>query len=880
MAFNLNTAIKSWISTFTRHRAFSRDDIEELERHIRDHVDYLEESGISEEDAFRTAIIRVGDYGSVEGEYRKVFWDKLRFHGGWKREIIWELSMFKNYMQVAFRNLARYKGYTFINIFGLALGTACVILISLFVRDELSFDRHNKDADRIVRIHVGERQVVTPTILSPLFQREIPDVETGVRIYPLGMYRNMVVAADDRVFEESGFFFADSSVFDVFTFRVVAGVADGALVRPNTVVITESMARKYFGQQNPIGRVLTVDSNRDYEVTAVIEDLVATSHLQFDFLGSFVSTSWADRELWNTANFFTYLKIRPGATTESLQAGIDAVLDARRSTGDSAFSENYSLTVHPLLDIRLHFEGRDKYVMLFGAIAILILLVACANYTNLATARSARRSREVGIRKVAGANRAQLARQFFGESAVMSVIAMLLAAGMATWALPALNNLSGKSISADFLTEPGVLLGLFALAAFISLVAGGYPALMLSAFSPAEVLKGSRGQGGGGFTFRKILVVFQFAVTVFLLTGTFVIFRQLQFMQSKDLGFDKEHVVVLSIGDRELRQDYQRLKDAFISSVGIQQVSAVHSVPGFQRSEYGMIGEGLEFVEGEDQAMLVNGIPVDRDVAEVLDLTFLAGDGFTKSDGYVPEDGNYQYIVNESLIRAAGWEPENAIGRRIELMSNRQGQIVGVYKNYHYASLHDEILPQALFIEPSQFSKLMIRVQPGNTARTLETIEEVWKREAPGRPFVYKFLDTEFDALYRADQQTASLVGIFTLLAVFIACLGLVGLASFAAERRTKEIGVRKAIGASVPQILLLLSKEFALLVGIAFVIAAPIGYYALGKWLQSFAFRIDLSIWIFAAAGLATIVAAMATVLYQSLKAARIDPATSLRMD
>ena len=880
LRFDLEKAIAAWRRTFEHHHSFFKEDVEELERHVRDHVAWLVAQGSTEAEAFHEAVRRVGDYGSTEAEYRKVFWEKIRHQRGSMRELIWEITMLKNYLKIALRNLRRYKGYTAINVSGLAVGTACCLLILLFVRDELSYDRHHDNADRIVRVLVGEAQTFTPTIIGPLFTREFPEVETAARLYPLGMFRPVVIRYGERAFEESRFFYADSTVFDVFTLPFVAGTPHNALNRPETLVLTATTARKYFGRENPVGKVVQVGSGVDYEVTGVIEDLPSTSHVQFDVLGSFASTHWAGQEIWNSANFYTFLLLQDEQALASLQAKVTARIDEARRNPSGGVSADYFLTLQPLTDIHLYFEGRITYVYLFAALAVLILLVACANYMNLATARSARRAREVGVRKMAGAHRRQLAFQFFGESAVLVFGALVLAVLLAEVLLPIFNGISGKALAFRYLDDPVLVPALLGVGVAVSLVAGGYPALLLSSFRPAQVLKGALTAGVGGASFRKILVIFQLAVTVFLIAGTMIVYRQLDYMRTKNLGFDKEQVVVLSIGDRVLRETHTTLKNEILQHPNVRHASAIHSIPGYQRSGYGMRAEGINMEEGE--AILVGGIPSDADVVETLGLDLLTGAGFPKSEGYTPEPGNYVYLVNETLLGEAGWTADNAIGRRINLLGNREGEVVGVFKDYHFLSLHQDIHPLAFFIEPRQFAYLMVKITPNDVPGTLAAMEATWQRLAPHRPFVYRFLDQEFDALYRTDRQTGQILSAFAGLAVLIACLGLFGLASFAAEQRTKEIGVRKVLGASASQIVVLLTKDLARLVVVAFVVAAPLAFLVMNRWLESFAYRVDMlqSWWIFLLAGVATLVVAFLTVSYQSIRAALANPALSLRYE
>jgi putative ABC transport system permease protein len=879
--FRLENAISTWKRNLSLNRALLPDDVEELERHIRDHVAAGMARGRSEEEAYRDAMESIGDLGGLESEYRKVFWEKVASRRGLMKELIWETSMLANYLRIAFRNLWRNKGYTSINVLGLSAGLACFLLILLFVRDERSYDRHHENAERIVRMHFGETQVVTPTAAGPTMARTIPEVEMFTRIYPLGMYQPISVRRGEDAFLESGFYYADSTVFDVFTMPFVAGSPDGALNRSRTMVITESTAQKYFGDELPIGQTLAVGSGTEFEITGVIEDLPSTSHVQFDLLASFATTGASTREIWNSSNYYTYLLLSNGNQLDTVQAKADELVAQMKANQVMPIPDGFRLGLVPLTSIRSEFEGRSAFVNIFSAIGLLILLIACANYTNLATARAVRRAREVGIRKLSGAHKGQLARQFFGESALLVFVSLILAVLLASWAVEPFNQVAGKAVVFDPFGDPVLLPVLLLLGFVISFIAGFYPAMMLSSFEPARVLKQSSRTGSGGMGFRQVLVVFQFAVTVFLLAGTMVIRFQMGHMQNRSLGFDKENVVVLTISDQELRRNYKTVKEAFLRIPGIEGASAVNSIPGYQRSGYAMHVEGLNLMgEGEEGRHLVSGIPSDEDVAEVLGLQMLAGTGFPDDPGYKPEPGNYRYLVNQTLIEEVGWDPETAVGRQINLLGNRVGQVYGIYQDYHYQSMHEQISPQALFIEPSQFSRLMLKTTGGSVAALMEQIESTWKEVAPGRAFEYTFLDSEIEALYRSDRQTADIVSIFSILAVFIACLGLLGLASYAAEQRTREIGIRKALGANVGQIFILMISELIRVVLIASVIAIPVAWFVMAGWLEDFAYRIDLAWWIFALAALSALFIAIATVSYQSIRAALTDPIESLRYE
>jgi len=474
-----------------------------------------------------------------------------------------------------------------------------------------------------------------------------------------------------------------------------------------------------------------------------------------------------------------------------------------------------------------------------------------------------------------------LSRQFFGESALLVFVSLVIAVFLANWAVEPFNQIAGKSVVFEPFSDPVLLPVLLLLGVVISFIAGFYPALMLSSFQPVKVLKQSSRTGSGGFGFRRYLVIFQFAVTVFLLAGTMVIRIQMDHMQNRDLGFEQDDVVVLTISDRELRANYESIKAAFLSIPGITGASAIHSIPGQQFSGYGMMIEGEDLAGASQENMrFASGIPADQDVVDVLGLELIAGSGFPIDHGYEPANGNYKYLVNRTLLERIDWDVETAVGRQINLLGERIGTIYGVFEDYHYLSMHQEIGPQALFIEPWQFNRLMLKTAGGPVGELMDEIEATWQNVAPGRAFDYTFLDTEIEALYRSDRQTAAIVSIFSLLAVFIACLGLLGLASYAAEQRTKEIGIRKAMGANVGQIFVLMTSELVQLVLIASVIAIPVAWYILSGWLDNFAFRIELSWWLFALSALMALLIAVATVSYQSIRAALSDPMESLRYE
>jgi putative ABC transport system permease protein len=780
--------------------------------------------------------------------------------------------MLRNYLRIALRNILKHKSYAIVNIAGLAVGIACCLLILLYVQDELSYDRFHENAAQIYRATLAtsqQRLEVSPSILATIFQREFPEVARTVRFYETTRFGAVVVQHGERIFQEERFMFADSTVFEVFTFPFIAGNPATALTRPNTIVITQATARKYFGEANPLGQTLRVNNARDYEITGVIQDVPRHSHLQFDFLASYVSLTmdWVKNETWYSANLYTYLLLHANASLPALEQRIPGLLQREKVE----FWEKIAL--QKLTRIHLYWNNDIARVYIFSSIAFLVLLVACINYMNLATARSLRRAREVGVRKVLGAVRGQLASQFYGEIGVITLLALALAVLLVELARPAFNAISDKQLAAGTMLQPSFIMMIVAAGALVTLISGSYPALFLSAFQPGQVLKSALKLGGHGAGFRKGLVVTQFVISIALISGTTVVYNQLAYLNDKKLGFEKEQVLILPMRERTLRNNYATLKAALTQHSNIVSVAAAAGFPGRVMGGYVMQAEGLP----ENQKLEVVGYPVDSDIIKTLGLELLAGRGFpetwTEAQGYV-------YVINEHALQILGWQKEEAVGKWMNLPAERMGRVVGVVKDFHFASLHAEIKPLAMFIEPPEFQYLLVKLRPQDLPNTLAFMRQKWQELAPNSPFDFSFLDRTFAAMYRAEQNAGRLLAVFAALAILIACLGLFGLASFTAEQRTKEIGVRKVLGATVASIIGLLSQDFVKLVAIAFVITTPLAYFAMHRWLQNFAYRTDLGWWVFALAGGLALLIALLTVSTQALKAARANPVESLRYE
>ena len=806
--------------------------------------------------------------------------------------------MIKNYLKIALRNLRKYKTYAVINMAGLAVGMAGCLLIVLFVQDELNYERFHDNADRIVRLvedqvqgdRVG-RLATTYTPLAPALTTEFPAVEAAVRFYP---YPVLVRYGDAKKFQEDHFVLADSTVFDVFSFRLIRGEADAALAQPFTVVLTASTARKYFDDADPIGQVLTVrddDGERDYTVTGVVEDAPRNSHLQFDMLASYSSSRifapWMhSRGNWDWPPIYTYALLADGADPAALEAQLPAL--AQKYMGERRSSYR-TLLLEPLTRIRLFSQRENEpsptsditYVSIFSLIAFFILLIACINFMNLATARAANRAREVGMRKVLGAQRTQLIRQFLSESILLAMLAMVLAIVLIELLLPALNAVSGKALTTASLFHWTTPLALLAMVLFVGVLAGSYPAFYLSASRPIRSLRGAKERGGSAAaTLRKGLVVFQFAVSIVLIVGTTIIFRQLDYIQNQRLGFDKEHVVVVPLRDQADQINSAALKQQWQQIPNVLSVAATSGVPG--------IASGLHdfwvFPDNTRQDSLeLMTLTVDHDFVETLGLDLLAGRDFSED---FPTDATEAFLINESAAKKLGWT--DPIGQEFTLRYYvydaimKRGAVIGLVRDFQYHSLHRAIDPTVLHIVTASYYSdyITARIGPRDVPKTLARMAERWQSFNADRPFEYVFLDETFDALYRAEERLGRLFGYFSILAILIACLGLFGLAAFTAEQRTKEIGVRKVMGATVGGIVMLLSKDLLKLIAVAFVVGAPLAYVAMNQWLLGFADRVALSWPIFLTAGLAALGIAWLTVGYHALKAALADPVTALRYE
>ncbi len=893
--FDLDKAIASWRRSFRYRRVFFEDDLEELERHVRDHATWLVEQGVEEKEAFRKAVQSVGDFGAMETEYRKVFWAKLKHRRSLLREIVWGARMFSNYLKVALRHVRKHTGYALLNVFGLAVGLACCLLIVFFVQDELSYDRHLPGVERLYRVTLSEtgddralHRAVTPPALAPTLKREFAEVEQAVRF---GKNNAAMFRIKGRVFHDVTFSFADSNFFEVFRLPFILGDPATAFQQLNSVILTETAAKTYFGDADPLGqRVIGPErfGHSELVVTGVIEDIPSNTHFSFDLMLNRAGFLWPRSRItddqWWLYGEYTYVLLAdaPGDQAAALAQKLP-ILPEKYLTERSGVQFGFHLQPVTRIHLYSHLEAEYQpnshavYIYLFSAVALLILLIACINFMNLATARATQRAREVGVRKVAGARRGQLVGQFLSESMLLAGAASVLALGLAWAALPLFNHLAGKDLALSGAALAWVWLLIPGLALLVGLLAGSYPAFFLSAFQPASVLKGGTGAGSvWARRMRRGLVVAQFAFSIILLIGTAVIYTQWRYMQQADLGFDKEHVVVLPYRSIDASFAPATIKQELLRHPGIERVSMSRFIPtGVTFSSGSPIPEGLDY----EVPVYWRGIDVDYPAT--LGLELIEGRGLSDrlASDTVGERG--AFLINEAAARQFGWTEPLGKALLSPISRAEMGHVIGVVKDFHVTSLHEEIKPLVYYPMERGYRHLIARLGPGQVPETMAFLEEQWSTFAPGRPFNYFFLDENYDALYHFEQRLTQLIGVFALLAVLVACLGLFGLAAFTAEQRTKEVGIRKVLGASVAGIVMLLSRDFVKLVLIAIALAAPAAYYAWETWfLNDFAYRIEISWGIFLLVGLAALGIALATVGYQSIKAALADPVESLRYE
>lgn len=802
-------------------------------------------------------------------------------------------KMLKNFFIVAIRNILKQKFYAFINVLGLGLGVAVSIFILIYVLDEIGFDRFHATSDRLYRVNLNASLAgqelsgtYTPPPMAAALRDEIPEIEHSMRMWE---WNNTVVKYEDKVFTEDKLYHADSSFFDIFSFDLLQGDPATALDEPNSVLLSEALAQKYFEQQAALGKIITIGNDKQaFKVTGVLENPPSNSHLQYNLVTSFHSFDFSRSEIWLNNSLQTYFTVVPNANLENVQAQLDHFIikyigpEIQQFMGVDLeqFKEQngkYGFNFIPVKDIHLKsfYQGEYepvsdiKYIYILGAIGIFIIIIAAINFMNLSTARSSGRAKEVGMRKTFGAVRQQLISQFMLESFIYTVVAVILAILIVVLLLPQFNLLSGKSIDYLSLLNIEIIAGVILITLIVSLLAGSYPALYLTSFNIATVTKGKIATGMKSGSIRGTLVVVQFTISIILLICTAIVYQQLQFTQNKNLGFNKENVIVIYNASR-VGDNRQALKNSLLTMNDIVTASyANHVIPGTNNTT-------VFRRPGVEKDHLISTYWADYEHLTAMGFTMKEGRYFSRD---FASDSN-AVVINEATAREMGWEqPVNEEMWSFNEETPKMLNVIGVLKDFNFESLRDNIRPLILRLTP-QSRNLIVRFKSENPQKAIALIEAEWKKFAPNEPFDFEFLDQKFDALYRAEQRMGSLFTTFTIMAIVIACLGLLGLSAYTAEQKTKEIGIRKSLGASELNIITLLNREFSKFVLIAFVIALLPSYFFVNQWLEGFAYRVNINFVVFLLSGVITFLVALITVSYQAFKASKLNPTESLRYE
>jgi len=889
--FDLEKSIAAWRQQYQHRDTISTDDLAELEQHLRDEISELVATGLSQQTAFLQAARDMGDFNTAEIEYGKVFWSKAKREQRLRDAISTRLSMFGSYFRIAIRSMIKQKVYASINIFGLAAGLACFILIFLFVQFEFSYDRFYEDVDEIYRVtkrnpgdvYLGtDHFALTQPPLASTIESEFQEIESATSF----AYLESLINTNGHTVWEKGLQ-ADPSFFRVFGLSLAQGDTATALSNPFSIILTQSLAIKIFGNQDPMGKVLTLDQNSQYQVTGVISNPPSNSTIQYQFLASVLSDDYYQQQIaenrWNSNYMYTFLRLREDANIASIESKMPVLVDKYLYPEQPGIPEadKESFYFQALGDVHLNStanfdlgrHGNKTQVFMMIVIAIIILLLACINYINLAIARSLKRSQEVGLRKTIGAVKPQLFRQFIGESLVITITGMILALGIAYLCLPFFSDIVMRDLSFSSLFSRSFILGLCTLTIFTAGISGFYPASLMASLNPIDALKKRITNVHSRFNFQHILIVTQFTASIVLITCGYIIYHQLDFVRTKEMGYNRSHIVNVDIHDnnQELKENIAIVKSSIQQNAGIVDVSASHALPSnvtMQQTIFGWQGAA------EDDRLYLHVNAIDYNFLSLYGIELVSGRSFSTD---FPSDAQTACIINQTTARLLGWSPDEAIGQSF-MHDDVLRTVIGVAKDFHLHSVHHAIKPLLLFIDDGgRFDYLSIKVAPGSLPQSLDGIEAI-VQEASSFPFEYAFLDDQFDQLYASEEKLASTLGFFTIIAFLIASLGLFGLAAFSAEQRNKEIGVRKILGASSGRIAWMLSKEFSVLVLFSSLIATPIAYIVSTKWLQIFAYRVELTPFIFLTTALVALLIAQLAVGYQAFRAAWINPIHILR--
>lgn len=807
--------------------------------------------------------------------------------------------MLRNYFKIAFRNLTKQKFYSLINILGLTVGITAFLFLLLYVQDELSYDKYHPYSDRIYRVDVnakiGEQAFVGATnaaIVGPTMKQDFPEVESFFRFRDRGSY---LVKYEKHHYKEKAVIFADSTLFQFFDLKLISGDPKTALAEPNAVVISEEMAEKYFGIEDPIGKTMLLDNQYNHKVTGVIEAVPKNTHFNYDFFLSLSTLEESRSPHWGSMNFNNYVILKKGTDWKVFEKKLSTLIDnyfapqimpmIGATWEDFTKAGNYAnYELFPLEKIHLYSDkvdetaanGNIQYVYIFSIIGFFILLIACINFMNLSTARSANRAKEVGVRKVVGAMRNDLVQQFLSESILLSLIALVLGWFSVQLLLPYFNDLAGKELELSQFQSPGFLLTTLGLAIFIGLLAGSYPAFFLSKFQPSKVLKGSLAKGAQKSNFRNSLVIFQFIITTVLIAGTIVVYNQLEYCQTKKLGYEKEQVLMIqdayALGD-----NVQAFKNKMLQNPKVVNATVSGFVPVPSSRNTNAFWKGKQ--PNDENVIILGNWTIDHDYVATLGMNILEGRDFSRD---FPTDSS-GVILNEQAIKAFGFEGD-PIGQEVGTIIDNEGntaayKVIGVVEDFHFESLRNSIAPVGFFLGNSR-GLLSLRINTNEIQSFIQELQGSWNEMAPGQPFAYGFMDDRYNRIYEAESRIGKIIGTFAFLAIFIACIGLLGLATYTAQQRTKEIGIRKVLGAGVPDMVYLLSKDFGKLILIAFFIAVPFTWYFMDQWLMDFEYSTKVSWVTFALAGMLILVIAILTIIYQSTRVALVNPVDTLKQE
>jgi len=806
--------------------------------------------------------------------------------------------MFRNYFKTAYRNIFRHKGFSFINIAGLALGLTACLLIGLFVHDELQYDKFLPAGEQVYRIYndksaqeAGEVLAVVPPMFGTTLEQSIPEVETVVRILMLQFDANNLVEAGEKSIYEKGRFFTDPEFFEVFQLPFIYGSPEKALADPSSIVISDKFSRRVFGDIDPVGREVSVD-----KTPFIVRGVFSTTerfHLPVNFVLPLEAAELPEERMknWGWQQFYTYVKLKKGADPQAAQAKFRSIVD-KQVDPETNQSFKYLPYLQPLHDVYLYsatfkhdqsIKGNITYVRALSIIAIFILLIACFNFVNLATAKSLQRAKEVGVRKAVGASRSQLMVQFLSETVLLTLVSVIFSAALTSLLLPSLNEFTGKEMTFNLFKEPLLLLLLLLITLVVGVLAGLYPAMVMSGFKPVKVLKSAvvvDSKVGKIQWLRHGLIVVQFALSIFLIISAMIVYRQVSYLHNKDLGFNKDQIMFFQLRGENMFENHEAFKSELMKGPGIKDVSIGYGFPGDATA-----GDRIIVPKGGEQVHhSATLLMVDFNYINTLDVKVIAGRPFSKD---YKTDADQAYMINETAVKELGYDtPEKALGQTLYWPtwdapdSVKEGKIIGVVKDFHFKSLYDKVDPTVLQIYPGANFKVAVKMESQNVAGSIEHVKDVWDKFSPDYPVEYIFMDDNFQKMYRSEDKLKSLLTIFTAIAIFVACLGLFGLAAYAAERRKKEIGIRKVLGAETSSIVTLLSRDFLKLVVVAAVIAFPVAWYAMQKWLQDFAYRIDIPLWVFLVAGIVAALLAFLTISYQALRAASANPVNNLRIE